>query len=366
MRKVLSVLMPLEWLVVIFGVLALGLYYLLELPLPNLYAALNLPLPHLSSAEAASGSTQDVASASSATVKFLLPFLLLFTLSIENYAFILLVFFAWSGLEVLLGRGGDRGRVSWARFGSSVLGRVSLAQIFQDFRFLSAMVLVFAEFAVLKNLTPRVNSVSWDSWLVESDKLLCGGKMCSEILLGWFGVAALDAISDHYIFFLRYVSLVATFFVVAAPRRTSQQFLFAITAAYLFGILWVYGMPSTGPTFVNKELYAFLADHKIGKLQQGLLVSQNEVYLISGLPSLHVAIVMIGSIFLWKISRLLGAASWVFFVLTLNSTVYLGWHYLLDDVAAIFLALAVVWLAKRCAWEWRGFSSQGLFLGLKD
>lgn len=358
-------LMPLEWLVVLFGGLALGLYAALNLPFPDLYSALNLPLPHLSGGANISADSTAAAAANGPVVKYLLPFLLLFTLSIENYAFILIVFMAVTSLGITYGKIFKAGAVSWSRFGTSVLARVSLSNIFQDFRFLSAMVLMLAEFAVLKNLIPRVNSSSWDSLLEGSDRLICGGRMCSELLLGWFGVETLDAITDHYLFFFRYLSLVATFFVVAVPRRFTQQFLCAVMAAYLLGILWVYAMPSTGPVFVRGELYGFLGDGRIAQLQRGLTATQADAYLISGLPSLHVAVVMIGSLFLWRVSRLFGLASWLFLFLTINSTIYLGWHYVLDDVAAVVLGLAVVWLSGRCSWVWTGCPEKGLFLKLR-
>ncbi len=358
MRRVLQVLMPLEWLVLLFGFFAVAVYSLLGRPLPDLYAALNLPLPHLSGV---SDSAAAVATGGAA-IKFGLPFLLLFTLSIENYAFILLIFILFSALKVVHERRWRRSDVSWSAFGIAVLQRISLAQLLQDFRFLSATVIMFAEFAILKNLIPHVSGGSWDQWLIASDRLLCGGKMCSEVLLSWFGAGALESVSGHYLFFFRYLSLVATFFVVAVPRKITQECLCALIAAYLFGVLWVYGMPSTGPVFVHSELYLFMADGQIAGLQRGLLESQGQVYLISGLPSLHVAVVVIGSIFLWKVSRLLAGASWAFTLLTINSTVYLGWHYVLDDVAAVMLAFGVVWLARACSWKWAGYRDGGLFL----
>lgn len=350
--------MPQEWLVLLFAAFAVMTYSLLGRPLPDLYAALNLPLPHLSGASDSSAAVAQ----GGVGIKFLLPFLLLFTLSIENYAFIMLVFILLSAVRVVHEKRWRLREVAWPAFGLSVLQRISLGQLLQDFRFLSAMIVMFAEFAILKNLIPHLAASSWDAWLVESDRFLCGGKMCSEVLLSWLGPGALESVSGHYLFFFRYLSLVATFFVVAVPRKVTQECLCALIAAYLFGILWVYGMPSTGPVFVHSELYAFMADGQIAGLQRGLLESQGQVYLISGLPSLHVAVVVIGSLFLWRVSRLLAGASWAFTMLTINSTVYLGWHYVLDDVAAVMLAFGVVWLARACSWKWAGYRDGGLFL----
>lgn len=359
MRSVVRVLMPQEWLVLLFGVFAGVAYFFLGCPLPDLYAALNLPLPHLSGASEPSVAVGQ----GGVIVRFLLPFLLLFTLSIENYAFIMLLFIGFSCLKVVHEKGWRIREVSWSHFGLSVLERISLGQLVQDFRFMSALIVMFAEFAVLKNLIPHMNSHSWDALLVQSDRLLCGGRICSEVLLSWLGAGALDAVSEHYLLFFRYLSLVATFFVVAVPRRTTQECLSALIASYLFGILWVYAMPSTGPAFVHSELYTFMADSKIAALQRGLLESQGQVYLISGLPSLHVAVVFVGSYFLWRVNRVLAGASWAFAFLTINSTIYLGWHYVLDDVGGVLLAGVAVWFSKRYSWTWMGCRDAGLFLG---
>jgi membrane-associated phospholipid phosphatase len=37
---------------------------------------------------------------------------------------------------------------------------------------------------------------------------------------------------------------------------------------------------------------------------------------------------------------------WLYWVLTTLSTVYFGWHYLLDDVAGVLIALAALGLAR--------------------
>jgi hypothetical protein len=43
--------------------------------------------------------------------------------------------------------------------------------------------------------------------------------------------------------------------------------------------------------------------------------------------------------------RWLQVASWVFLGLTVLSTVYLGWHYVVDVIGGIALGAAAVWIA---------------------
>ena len=37
-------------------------------------------------------------------------------------------------------------------------------------------------------------------------------------------------------------------------------------------------------------------------------------------------------------------AAWVFFVLTVISTLYFGWHYVADDIGGVVIAVLAVWL----------------------
>ncbi|MCB0311565.1 MAG: phosphatase PAP2 family protein, partial [Bdellovibrionales bacterium] len=70
------------------------------------------------------------------------------------------------------------------------------------------------------------------------------------------------------------------------------------------------------------------------------------MYAISGLPSLHFAVAVLGTYYLFKLSKILGALSVVFVILTFISTLYLGWHYLTDNLTALILALAAILLAR--------------------
>ena len=76
--------------------------------------------------------------------------------------------------------------------------------------------------------------------------------------------------------------------------------------------------------------------------------------MISGFPSLHVAVAIMGSIYLRHIHPLLSWLSWIFTLLIFNSTIYLGWHYLLDDLGSVLLVALCIPLAKRVSWRWWG------------
>lgn len=61
---------------------------------------------------------------------------------------------------------------------------------------------------------------------------------------------------------------------------------------------------------------------------------------ITAMPSFHVAIVTLNSLFLTSINRWVGAVAWLYAALILFGSVYSGWHYAVDgyvSIAAMFL-----------------------------
>jgi hypothetical protein len=67
---------------------------------------------------------------------------------------------------------------------------------------------------------------------------------------------------------------------------------------------------------------------------------------ISAMPSFHV-IAWTTALFCWRgLPRGLFAFATVLVLLNWASTVVLGWHYALDGLVGVFIALPVVWLAR--------------------
>ena len=330
MKKALAVLMPLEWLLICFGALIYALYSFLERPFPGLTAG------------------------QSRGPSFIKLYLMQFLTSLDVYALVALVSIMFRILMVLRQQKWRLARVNWGRFWKAVLNRFALEHLVQDARFASAVLIMFVEFALLKNLIPLINSLSYDELFISSDLFLCGGRMCSERLLSILGPGALVEVSSHYMYFFPYMSLVAFIMILQTHRRVAQEYLCAFGSLYLFGILWVYLLPTTGPAFVRPDIYSFMRGGSISDLQASLFNSRDDVFMISGFPSLHVAVVILGSLYLRMVHVLLAWTSWLFALLTLNSTIYLGWHYVLDDVGSVLLVVLSIWFAKRFSWRWAG------------
>ena len=71
----------------------------------------------------------------------------------------------------------------------------------------------------------------------------------------------------------------------------------------------------------------------------------NAVQSIAGFASLHVAVIFTAALVAQFVGapRLLRLALWVFFGLTVVATIYFGWHYVIDDIAGLAIAVVAVY-----------------------
>ena len=130
------------------------------------------------------------------------------------------------------------------------------------------------------------------------------------------------------------------------------------------GMCWALGaasyyvLPSLGPVYARPGLFSDLPVTAVTRLQEALLENRVEVLTdpwatgslhgIGAFASLHVGDRLHGGAGRpprWRWRPSLRWGMWVFFVLTTLSTVYFGWHYLLDDVAGLGIGWFSVWLA---------------------
>lgn len=342
MNKLLRFLMPIEVLLVLYGLLVTGLYWHFGLPMPG----------------------QPGAGVQDGPASFFLQQVLT---ALDLYCLVVIVFLIIQVFVFTKHHLRQIKNAPWAVFWKHVSTRLYPEQILQDFRFTVAIVVMFVEFGMLKNLIPHINATVHDGAFGAVDRFICGGMLCSEALHGVLGTsrATIETVSEHYFWYYPYMSLVGFIFVVAASRELAQEYLFAFVSLFLVGTVVIYLGPTWGPVYFEPALFDFMKHSELGHLQQSLWKmkltldadprNREAIFMISGFPSLHIAVVTAGSIYLARLSRWLAWGSWIFVALTLNSTLYLGWHYLLDDIGAFALVWICVLMARRIRWKWLGF-----------
>ena len=127
---------------------------------------------------------------------------------------------------------------------------------------------------------------------------------------------------------------------------------------WIFGTLTYYLVPTLGPFHQSPGTFAGLP-HSIVTETQARYVAQRAHLVahpqaadaaaqIAAFASLHVGV----STVIWLMLRYYGfrriGVVWgIYLGLTMIATVYLGWHYVLDDVVGFAMAAAAVWLGIR-------------------
>jgi membrane-associated phospholipid phosphatase len=126
--------------------------------------------------------------------------------------------------------------------------------------------------------------------------------------------------------------------------------------AWALGTASYYAIPSLGPAFYYVWLYSGLEHTGVTQLQDSLFYGRSEVRFdpfgaegvqsVAGFASLHVAITLVAALVAHYTVRhaWIRYSMWVFFALTVLSTIYFGWHYIADDVAGALIAIVSVYV----------------------
>ena len=226
---------------------------------------------------------------------------------------------------------------------------------------LASFYAAYVSYRNLKGALPFARDVLHDDALLALDRAMFLGDdpgPALQALLGT-GITAV-VLSAVYLAFLAFVPLsLGAALVWARSVRTGAFYVTALSLNWLMGAATYYMVPSLGPVFAKPELYVDLPETGVSALQRSLLENRVEVLAdpatagaiqgIAGFASLHVSIVLTGALVAHRLGlhRAIRVTMWVFFALTVVSTVYFGWHYLVDDVAGVAMGYAAVWIAWR-------------------
>ena len=196
-----------------------------------------------------------------------------------------------------------------------------------------------------------------DLSLVDLDKIMAFGAHPSTLLHDILGTQiAAPVLSEVYLAFLTFVPLSLGFALVWSSRLAAGVwYVTALTFDWLLGVLSYYLLPTLGPAYARPDLFSDLPSTGVSRLQQTLLEERGEVTAnphhtdavqsIAGFASLHVAVIFTAALVVQLVGapKLMRVLMWVYFALTCLSTVYFGWHYLVDDIAGVAIGLVAVY-----------------------
>jgi hypothetical protein len=224
---------------------------------------------------------------------------------------------------------------------------------------LGAWYLTYVAFRNLKSYVPFVNRNLYDDALARFDNILWLGHDPARVLHDLFGIGA----AAHFFSFVyvAWIVLVPTSLVVALvwsrDVRAGEWFVTAIAVDWVLGVATYFAVPTLGPVYSDPGAFAQLPHTWVSSLQSTMIQERYDVLAspfatdavqtIAAFASLHVGITVTVCLMaeLLRMPRWLRAALWVFLVLTVLCTVYLGWHFFADALGGAVLGAVGVLVA---------------------
>jgi PAP2 superfamily len=211
----------------------------------------------------------------------------------------------------------------------------------------------------LKSVVPLLRPELFDRQLLDIDRSVFGGNDPATILHGLFGTGvAAQFFSATYLLLFAFIPATLAFALVFTPNlRAGLFYATAQSLNWLLGAASYFLLPSLGPVYAEPGLFSGLAPSGVTELQR-ILIEQRAHFLadpsavaaqsIGAFASLHVSIFFTGALaaHLLGFGRTVRIVAWVLLALTTIATIYLGWHYVLDDVGGLLLGAIALVLAR--------------------
>ncbi len=219
--------------------------------------------------------------------------------------------------------------------------------------------ITYVAYRNFKGFLPFLRPERHDTTLLELDKAIFFGHDPSTLLHSLLGTGvANEILSAAYVLFLAFVPIsLAASLVWFGEMRKGLWYATALCVNWVLGAMSYYLIPAMGPAFVAPQLFSDLAPSASSSLQHSLWVerlnvlyghapgpAKDIVQSIAAFASLHVSVVLTAALVaqLLRANKLLRILLWSYFGVVVIATIYLGWHYVTDDVAGVMIAFAAV------------------------
>jgi hypothetical protein len=215
----------------------------------------------------------------------------------------------------------------------------------------------------LKSVVPllRPDELS-DGRLGDLDRGLFAGHDPADLLHSLVGTGlTAQLLSGAYMLFFVFIPVsLAAALAFSEELRRGLFFVTAMAINWPLGAASYYLAPSLGPIYAEPATFAHLPDTHVADLQARLLAERTAflhdpavggAQSIGAFASLHVSITFTAALAaqLLGVRRAVRLAAWTLFGLTALATVYFGWHYVLDDLGGMLIAVAALAMARALA-----------------
>lgn len=250
-------------------------------------------------------------------------------------------------------RGVLRDRWSRRRLRVVVIGLVSFYATYLSYR-------------NLKSFLPFLVDQNQDATLMDLERSIFGGNDPGVLLHDLLGTGvAAHALSAVYLFYLAFIPIsLGAALILASNPVPGMWWVTALGINWTLGVISYYIIPAMGPAFADPALVQGLPHTGVSALQESLWSARREVLMnpdstsqvqsIAAFASLHTSVVFSAAVIAHyvRVPRLLRASLWVFLGLVVLSTMYFGWHYIIDDVAGLFIGGIAVLIGAAATGHW--------------
>jgi PAP2 superfamily protein len=210
----------------------------------------------------------------------------------------------------------------------------------------------------LKAIVPLLSDANFDRQLADVDRAMFGGHDPATLLHTILGAGVVTHVfSTAYVAFIVFLPLtIGVALVFSRDLRTGLFYTTAQSINWLIGAGSYFLLPALGPIYFHPATFAGLPHSEAAHLQ-AVLLDQRVAFLqhpasatpqaIAAFASLHISMSLTAAIaaHLLGLGRRLKIALWAWFAITMLGTIYLGWHYVVDNIAGVVLGLIALALA---------------------
>lgn len=219
--------------------------------------------------------------------------------------------------------------------------------------------ITYVAYRNFKGFLPFLRPEIRDTGLLELERAVFFGNDPATLLHNLLGTGFANSfLSTMYVIYLAFVPIsLAAALVWFGDMRRGLWYAMALCLNWVLGAVSYYLIPSMGPAFVAPELFSDLAPSASSSLQNALWVERLNVLYgsapgpakdllqsIAAFASLHVSVTLTAALIasLVRANRWLRLGLWTYFWITVVATIYLGWHYVVDDFAGALIAVLAV------------------------
>ena len=252
---------------------------------------------------------------------------------------------------------------AWTEFRAVARERWTRSHVVFAVSGLGAWYVCYAAFRNLKSYVPFVHERLYDDTFASIDRALWLGHDPANVLHAWFGTHwAAEFFSAVYVVWIVLIPVsLAIALVWTRHPAAGSWFVTAVAVDWVLGVATYFLLPTLGPIYSSPGNFADLRHTYATTLEENLWSDRaavvpalggdphatHAVQTIAAFPSLHVGIMVTVCLFVTLIglARWIRVTAWAFLVLTVLSTIYLGWHFSLDAIGGAVLGCVAVWVA---------------------